>query len=157
MVLTTVLFVAGLAFGYFIVLPIGLKFLIGYGGETFDHFLQAERYVSFISMFELAFGIVFELPLMMMLIAWAGLIDHKKMRKWRKYAILVEAVIAMVLTPSQDPVSMMLMLGPLIVLYEFGIVLAAVAAKRRTRRRAAAALEAAQAEAQLPEPETVGS
>jgi sec-independent protein translocase protein TatC len=145
--LTTLLFVAGLAFGYFIVLPIGLRFLIGYGGENFINLLGAERYVSFLSMFELAFGIVFELPLMMMLIAWSGLIDHVKMRKWRKYAVLVEAVIAMVLTPSQDPVSMALMLIPLIVLYEFGILLARVAVKRRDRRREVKALAAAEHDA----------
>ena len=69
-------------------------------------------YVSFISLFLLAFGVVFELPLIMMLLAWAGIVDYKKMRKYRKYAVLVEAVIAMVITPSQDPVSMMLMLDP---------------------------------------------
>ncbi len=149
MLLTTLLFLAGITFGYFIVLPIGLRFLVGYGGRAsfFNQLLQAERYVSFVSMFELAFGIVFELPLIMMLIAWAGILDHIKMRKWRKYAILVEAVIAMVLTPSQDPVSMALMLVPLIVLYEFGILLARVAVKRRDRRREAKALAAAEQDA----------
>jgi sec-independent protein translocase protein TatC len=155
--LTTILFLAGITFGYFIVLPVGLKFMIGYGGGTFNQLLQAERYISFISMFELAFGVVFELPLVMMLLAWAGIVDYKRLRKWRKYAILVEAVIAMVLTPSQDPVSMMLMLGPLIVLYEFGILLARLAAKRKIRRREAAALEATEDHGQLAGPETAGS
>jgi sec-independent protein translocase protein TatC len=106
--------------------------------------LQAEKYVSFLSMFELAFGIVFELPLLMMLLAWAGIIDHTKMRKWRKYAVLVMAVVAMVLTPSQDPVSMMLMLFPLLILYEFGILLARLAAKRKVRRRELAMLAEAE-------------
>ena len=55
------------AFAYFVVLPVGLRFLIGYGGEHFNQLLQAERYISFISMFLLAFGVVFELPLVMML------------------------------------------------------------------------------------------
>jgi sec-independent protein translocase protein TatC len=151
--LSSALFMAGIAFGYFIVLPIGLKFLIGYGGDTFNNLLQAERYVSFISMFELAFGAVFELPLIMMLLAWAGIVDHIKMRKWRKYAVLIMAVIAMVLTPSQDPVSMMLMLIPLLVLYEFGILLAKLATTRRLRRRQAAALAAAEPDPALAEPE----
>jgi sec-independent protein translocase protein TatC len=147
--LTTGLFLAGIAFGYFIVLPVGLRFLVGYGHQYFNQLNAIDRYLSFVSMFELAFGIVFELPLIMMLIAWAGIVDYKKMRKWRKYAILVEAVIAMVLTPSQDPVSMMLMLGPLIVLYELGILLAMLASKRKIRRREAAALEAAEKNDQL--------
>jgi sec-independent protein translocase protein TatC len=154
MSLTSILFLGGLTFGYFIVLPIGLRFMVEYGGSftvngnaVFNQQLQAERYIGFVSMFELAFGLVFELPLVMMLLAWAGILDHNKMKKWRKYAILIEAVIAMVLTPSQDPVSMALMLAPLIVLYEFGIVLARVAVKRRDRRRAAKALAAAERDA----------
>ena len=155
--LTTALFLGGISFGYFIVLPVGLKFLMGYGGDTFLQLLQAERYVSFVSMFELAFGVVFELPLVMMLMAWAGLIDHVKMRKWRKYAILILAVIAMALTPSQDPVSMMLMLGPLIVLYEFGIWLSKLTAKRKARRQEREALEAAENDPALAEAEQAGS
>ncbi len=85
-------------------------------------------------MFLLAFGVVFELPLVMMLLAWAGIVDPHQMRKVRKYAILVEAVAAMVLTPSQDPLSMVLMLIPLMVLYEFGIWLARIATKRKAKR-----------------------
>jgi sec-independent protein translocase protein TatC len=158
--LTTILFISGIAFGYFIVLPIGLKFMVGYGAKitvdgtsVFNQLLQAERYISFVSMFELAFGIVFLLPMVMMLLAWAGIVDHVRMRKWRKYAILVEAIIAMVLTPSQDPVSMALMLLPLMVLYEFGILLAKLAARRRARRRESAAL----AEAEEATPVEAGS
>ena len=137
---TAVLFLAGVAFGYFIVLPVGLKFMVGYGADMFNQLLQADRYISFVSLFLLAFGIVFELPLVMMLLAWAGIVDHVKMRKVRKYAVLVEAIIAAVFTPSQDPVSMMLMLLPLIVLYEFGIVLSKWVAKRKARRRQLAEL-----------------
>jgi sec-independent protein translocase protein TatC len=153
---TTALFLAGVAFGYFVVLPVGLKFMVGYGGQYFNQLFQAERYFSFVSLFLLAFGCVFELPLVMMLLAWARIVDHARMRKVRKYAILVEAVIAMVFTPSQDPLSMMLMLVPLIVLYEFGIVLARVATKRRAKRDELALLaevsEASEAEAIAPAP-----
>jgi len=131
---TTGLFVAGVAFAYFVVLPVGLRFMVGYGGEFFNQLLQAEKYITFVSMFLLAFGVVFELPLVMMLLAWAGLVDHVKMRKVRKYAVLVMAVVAMVLTPSQDPLSMALMLIPLLLLYEFGIWLSRTAAKRRAKR-----------------------
>lgn len=143
-VFTTALFLAGVAFGYFIVLPVGLRFMIGYGGDIFNQLLQAERYINFVSMFLLAFGVVFELPLVMMLLAWAGLVDHVKMRKVRKYAILVEAVVAMVFTPSQDPLSMALMLIPLILLYEFGIWLSRLAAKRRAKRDELAILSEAE-------------
>ncbi len=154
---TTALFLAGISFGYLIVLPVGLRFLVGYGDQFFNQLFQAERYFSFISMFLLAFGVVFELPLIMMLLAWAGLISDVSMRKWRKYAVLVMAVIAMILTPSQDPVSMMLMLGPLIVLYEFGIQLARLAAKRKDRRRELAVLAATEADPALAEADRAGS
>jgi sec-independent protein translocase protein TatC len=137
---TTVLFLGGVVFAYFVVLPIGLKFLVGYGGEYFDQLLQADRYVTFVSTFLLAFGVVFELPLVMLLLAWARIVDHTKMRKVRRYAIVVEAIVAMVLTPSQDPLSMALMLIPLILLYELGIWLAKLAARRRAKQEATAAL-----------------
>lgn len=150
---TTTLFLGGVAFGYFIVLPVGLKFLIGYGGDAFNHLLQADRYTTFVATFLLAFGVVFLLPLVMMLLAYAGLVTHTILRKVRKYAILIEAVAAMVLTPSQDPLSMTLMLVPLIILYEFGIWLAKIATKRKARRKAAAAeLAAAEAAAAPPTP-----
>jgi sec-independent protein translocase protein TatC len=146
---TTVLFLGGVVFGYFIVLPVGLKFMVNYGGDLFNQLLQAERYISFVTQFLLAFGVVFELPLVMMLLAWTGVLDYVKMRKVRKYAILVEAVVAMVFTPSQDPVSMMLMLLPLIALYEFGIWLSRIVAKRKEKRARLAEIaedEAAKAE-----------
>lgn len=134
---TTGLFVAGVVFAYFIVLPVGLRFMLNFGDEYFGQLLQAERYFSFFSMFLLAFGVVFELPLIMMLLAWLGVVDDVKMRKVRKYAILAEAILAMVLTPSQDPLSMILMLVPLMILYEFGIWLAKLVAKRKARRELA--------------------
>lgn len=146
---TTVLFLAGVAFGYLVVLPVGLRFMVGYGNQFFNQLFQAERYFSFVSMFLLAFGCVFELPLIMMLLGWAGLVDHKRMAKVRKYAVLVEAVIAMVFTPSQDPLSMALMLIPLIFLYELGIWLARIAVSRKRKRQALAALAEQQTAEQL--------
>jgi sec-independent protein translocase protein TatC len=134
MALSTGLFLAGVVFGYFVVLPVGLKWLLNFSYGQFEVLLHVDAYVSFISLFMLAFGVVFEMPLVMMLLAWAGIVDYKKMRKYRKYAVLVNAVIAMVLTPSQDPISMMLMLVPLLILYEFGIVLSRMVYKRRERR-----------------------
>jgi sec-independent protein translocase protein TatC len=141
---TTVLFLGGVVFAYFVVLPVGLKFLVGYGNDMFNQLLQADRYITFVVTFLLAFGVVFELPLVMLLLAWAGMVDHVRMRKVRKYAIVVEAVVATVLTPSQDPLSMALMLVPLILLYEVGIWLAKLVAKRRAKREQRAMLSEAE-------------
>jgi sec-independent protein translocase protein TatC len=151
MLSTTALFLGGVAFAYFVVLPVGLRFMIGYAPDIFHQLLQADRYVTFISMFLLAFGVVFELPIVMMLLAWARIVDHVRLRKVRRYAILVEAIVAAVFTPSQDPLSMCLMLIPLIILYEVGIWLAKVSTRRRAKREqlaeeAEAAREAGEAE-----------
>jgi sec-independent protein translocase protein TatC len=141
--LTAGLFLGGVAFGYFVVLPIGLKWLLNFSAGQFTVMLHVDAYVSFISLFLLAFGAVFELPVIMLLLAWAGIVDYKRMAKVRKYAVLVEAVVAMVITPSQDPISMMLMLIPLIILYEFGIWLSRITSKRRARRKELEAIAAA--------------
>ncbi len=138
---TTVLFLGGVVFAYFVVLPVGLRFLVGYGGSQFNQLLQADRYTTFVATFLLAFGAVFELPLIMLLLAWARIVDYTKMRKVRRYAIVAEAVVAMILTPSQDPLSMALMLIPLMLLYELGIWLARIVAKRRAKQEAATLTE----------------
>ncbi|MCJ7797841.1 MAG: twin-arginine translocase subunit TatC [Thermoleophilia bacterium] len=142
---TTVLFAGGVLFGYYVVLPIGLKFLVGYGGDIFDQQQRAGEYISFVTLFLLAFGVVFEMPAIMVLLASAGIVSHHRMRRSRKYALIGIAFAAMVLTPSQDPVSMLLMMGPLVLLYELGILLARIVARRRVKReREAAAKEAAE-------------
>jgi sec-independent protein translocase protein TatC len=69
----------------------------------------------------------------MLLLAWARVVDHVKMSKARRYAIVAEAIVAMVITPSQDPFSMILMLVPLMLLYEVGVLLARLVSRRRTR------------------------
>jgi sec-independent protein translocase protein TatC len=131
---TTALFVGGVLFGYYVVLPLGLRFLVGYGGDIFNQQLRASEYISFVSLFLLAFGVVFEMPAVMVLLASVGIVDHRQLRRSRKYAIIGIATAAMVLTPSQDPVSMLLMMAPLIVLYELGILLARVVDRRRAKR-----------------------
>lgn len=132
--LTTGLFLLGVLFGYFVVLPIGLKFLMGYGGDSFNQQLRAADYIGFVTLFLLAFGVVFELPVFMLLLAALRVVSAKLLRKQRRVAIVVIAVVAMVATPSQDPVSMLLMMAPLIVLYEFSIVLTSLMERRRARR-----------------------
>lgn len=133
---TSILFVAGVAFAYFAVLPVGLSFLVGYGGDIFLQQLRASEYISFVTLFLLAFGVVFEMPAVMLMLTAADLVNHTALKRVRKYAVVGIAVAAMVLTPSQDPVSMLLMMGPLLALYELGILLSRVAGRRKAKRRA---------------------
>lgn len=136
--LSTALFLGGVVFCYFLVLPYGISWLINFGSGLFKFQLRADSYFPFVSLFLLAFGAVFELPLIMMLLALAGIVNHRMLRKVRRWAIIVMAFVAMVITPGGDPVSMILMFIPLLFLYELGIWLAAITGRRRAKRKEAA-------------------
>jgi sec-independent protein translocase protein TatC len=132
--MTTGLFLFGVVFGYYLVLPIGLKWLLGYGGDIFNQQLRAEDYIGFVTLFLLAFGVVFEMPVFILILAALRIVSAKLLRKQRRIAIVVIAVVSMVATPSQDPVSMILMMIPLLILYELSIILTSLMEKRRNRR-----------------------
>jgi sec-independent protein translocase protein TatC len=118
------LFLAGVVFGYFVVLPIGLKFLFAYGGERYSEIISGEKYLPFVTRFLLAFGIVFEFPAATYVGAKLELVDAPLLKKYRKHAIVINTVLAAALTPGQDPFSMILMAVPMIVMYEVSIIIA---------------------------------
>ncbi len=118
------LFVAGVAFGYFIVLPIGTQFLLSWDTERFEPIITAQSYLPFVTRFLLAFGIVFELPAATYVAAKLELVDAPLLKKYRKHAIILNTVLAAALTPGQDPYSMVLMAVPMIVMYEISILIA---------------------------------
>jgi sec-independent protein translocase protein TatC len=118
------LFIAGVAFGYFIVLPIGTQFLLSWDTERFEPIITAQSYLPFVTRFLLAFGIVFELPAATYVAAKLELVDAPLLKKYRKHAIILNTVLAAALTPGQDPYSMVLMAVPMIVMYEISILIA---------------------------------
>lgn len=122
--LSSSLFLAGVAFGYLIVLPIGLQFLLGYAPDRYNEVITADTYLPFVTRFLLAFGIVFELPAATLVGAWMGLITADFLRRYRRHALVVNAVLAAALTPGQDPFSMILMAVPMILMYEISIFIA---------------------------------
>jgi sec-independent protein translocase protein TatC len=128
---TTVLFLGGVVFGYLVVLPKGLQFLLGFGGGNFNVQNRASDYFTFVALFVLAFGAVFEMPIVLVLLAKVGVLDDKFLRKHRRYAILVMAIVAAFITPSQDAFSMLAMFIPLVVLYELSIPLARLVQPKR--------------------------
>lgn len=132
--LTTLLFLAGVAFGYFVVLPVGLAFMVGYGGDIFQQQLRANDYIGFVTMLLLGFGVVFELPAVVLVLSGAGLVDDVMLRGLRKYAMLAIALVSMIITPG-DPVTMLLMMAPLYLLYETSILLARWQGRRERRRQ----------------------
>jgi sec-independent protein translocase protein TatC len=123
----TVSFVAGAAFAYFVMLPAAIPFLKGFLSDIIQPNWFIDRYISFITSLLFWIGVSFETPLLMFFLAKIGIITPAVLSRYRKYAILVIAVIAAVITPTVDPFNMLLVMGPLILLYEIGILLARLA------------------------------
>ena len=119
------LFVAGVAFGYFLVLGVALRFLLGFGGDLFSVQLRAGEYFSFATTMLLAAGLVFEVPVAMVALARLGVVDAAAYRRHWRIALVAIAAIAAVL-PGGDPFSMVLLMAPQIVLYIVGAWLAGV-------------------------------
>jgi sec-independent protein translocase protein TatC len=123
LVIAPLLFLAGVAFAYFVVMPAAVKFLLGFNDDQFNVQVRARDYYSFFSTTMLAGGIVFQLPVAILAVTRLGIVSVEQLRKNRRYAYLVIAVIAAAL-PGVDPVSMLIEMVPLLVLYELSILLA---------------------------------
>lgn len=126
-----ILFAAGVSFGYFIVLPVALHFLLHFNEHQFNLQLRARDWYSFFGMTMLACGLVFQLPVGILAAVALGITTPEALRAKRRYAIAICALIAAVL-PGVDPLSMLLEMLPLVALYEFSIVIAALLPRRMT-------------------------
>lgn len=127
--LSTLFFVGGSFFGYFIVFPYGFKFFLGFASETIRPLPSMREYLSFASKLLLAFGVVFELPLIITFLAKLGMVSVSFLKKNRKYAVLLFFVGAAILTPP-DVVTQIMMALPLMVLYEISIIGAKIFGKK---------------------------
>jgi sec-independent protein translocase protein TatC len=128
--LSTIFFVGGALFGYFIVFPFGFKFFLGFATETIRPLPSMKEYLSFSSKLLLAFGLVFELPLAITFLARLGIVSVAFLKKNRKYAILLFFVGAAILTPP-DVVTQVMMALPLMLLYEISIIGARMFGKKK--------------------------
>lgn len=120
--LSSACFIGGAAFGYFIVFPPAFKFLVGYNNEFLTSLPAVSEYFSLATRLLLAFGVIFEMPIFMVFLAKTGLIDVAFLTRNRKYAILLDFVVAAILTPTPDVVNQMMMAVPLMVLYEISVI-----------------------------------
>jgi sec-independent protein translocase protein TatC len=118
-----ILFVGGVAFGYFAVMPAALHFLLNFNDSQFNVQVRASDYYSFFSMTMLACGLIFQLPMAILAVTRLGIVKIEQLTKNRRYAYLIIAIIAAAL-PGVDPVSMLIEMVPLLVLYELSILLA---------------------------------
>jgi sec-independent protein translocase protein TatC len=122
--LVVLFFVGGVAFAYFLALPAALRFLLGFGTEEVATQPQLSSYLSFVSTLLLWSGISFETPIFLFSLAKVGVVDWRRLGRWRRYAFLIICILAAVITPTPDPVNMMIVAGPLYLLYELGILMA---------------------------------
>jgi sec-independent protein translocase protein TatC len=144
------LFACGVVFGYFVVLPAAVHFLQNFNSGSFEQFVQASSYYSFAALIMLAMGLIFQVPLAVVAAARAGIVTKRQLRKNRRFAIVVAALIAALL--PGDVVTMTLETLPVIVLYEVGILVVAWLDRRDARRARSQNRSAAPTAPQQPQP-----
>jgi sec-independent protein translocase protein TatC len=124
---STVLFVAGLAFAWWTLVPAALRFLVSYGADVVEPIWSIERYLDFVLLLMLATALAFQLPVLQLLLGALGLIDWRTMLGAWRWVVLVAALAGAVLTPSTDPITMLLLTGAITGLYLVGVGLVALA------------------------------
>jgi len=129
----TLLFIAGVAYGYFVAAPRALYFLSGFFSDIFSWDPDGAQVLSFFLTLMIGLGLSFQLPVIMFLLAKIGIVSPKKMREWRRYAYLCLTILAAVITPSTDPINMAIVAIPLVVLYEGGVIISSIFAKTSLR------------------------
>lgn len=127
----TLLFVIGTAFCFYVILPFALGFLLTYKTESMTAMITVEKYMDFTLKFLLAFGLVFELPIVILFLTRMGIVSTDTLAKNRKYAVLAAFIIAAFLTPTPDAFNQTLMAVPMVVLYEGGILASRIFKARR--------------------------
>lgn len=125
MFLGPVLFIAGVLFGYFVALERAVGFLQNFNDDNFDILIQAKDYYRFSVLFLAAIGLMFQIPLVVLAVTRLGIVSVPQLRKNRGYVLLAIAILAAVATPTPDPVTMLLTMAPLVILFELSILLAA--------------------------------
>lgn len=125
-----VLFLLGVAMAYFLVLPLGLRFLLGFQTQALSPIITIGEYLRFATRLILAFGVIFELPLVTLMLSLLGIINAGTLRRYRRHAIVGVASLSAILTPA-DVGTMLMMMAPLLVLYEISILLVAAVDRRR--------------------------
>jgi sec-independent protein translocase protein TatC len=125
------LFYLGAFFCYFVSLPFGVQFLLGYQSAHIKPMISVGKYVSFCAVFIFGFGLSFELPLILALLSYIKVVNAAFLTRNRKYAILLIAIIAAVVTPTPDVFNMSLMGVPLYLLFEVGVILVKIIERRR--------------------------
>lgn len=140
-VVSTLLFYLGAVFAYFIVFPAAFQFFLSYETAELKPMISIKDYVSLVMLLMLAFGVVFETPIVIVVLGLLGVVDSSLLKKGRRYFIVLAFIIAAILTPTPDVINQTLMAIPLIIFYELGIYLLRVIEKKRKRDEASTEAE----------------
>ena len=125
------LFVLGMLFCYLILLPSALKFLLNFGSEVIDNQLRASEYLSFVTLFIVGMGVIFEMPVLIYALIRLGVVQRSWLTSRRRYVFLLSFIIAAVLTPTPDPFNQSLVAIPIYLLFELGLLLSRFGGGRR--------------------------
>ncbi|MCH2524763.1 MAG: twin-arginine translocase subunit TatC [Dehalococcoidia bacterium] len=120
----TICFIAGMAFGYFVLLPPGLKFLLTFGSDIASPMIRIGNYVNLVTRLLFWLGVAFETPLVMFFLSKIGIVRPDSFARGRRYSVVVAFILGALITPTFDPVNQTLVAVPIILLYETGIWLA---------------------------------
>lgn len=142
------LFLAGVALCYFVVMPFTLKFFHGFESVSLTPMIEATEYFDFAFSMMLAFGLAFELPIAILLLSALGIIQPRTLTKYRRHAIVVCVVAAAFITPDASPTTLFALSGPLYFLFELGVVLSYSVTRKRRKREQQELLEEQRLEAQ---------
>ncbi len=129
-------FGGGVAFAYYILTPPALHFLLTFGGDVATPLIRISNIINLMIRLLFWMGLAFETPLVMFLLASLGIVSARGLARFRRYWVVVAFILAAIITPTVDPVNQALVAGPLLVLYEVGILLARIAG--RSRRKSSA-------------------
>ncbi len=128
--LSAAFFYLGASFGYFVVVPIGLKFLLGFASDLMEPMIAVSKYISFVGVLSLSSGVIFELPLVSLFLTKIGLVTPRFLSAGRRHAVVLVFIIAAILTPP-DIITQCLMAVPLMIIYEISIVFSKMAYRRQ--------------------------
>ncbi len=129
-IFSSLCFLAGIAFAYFVMLPLAMKFAAQFGSEAIKNEFAIDEYMSIIISVMLAAGCVFELPMVSFFLSKLGILTPAFMKKYRRHAIVIILVLAAILTPGADPVSQVILAVPLVLLYELSIFISKISVKK---------------------------
>lgn len=116
------LFVLGVVIGY-VIIPYALTFLLSFGGDTLSPLLTVDEYIGFVTTMLLAFGLILEFPIVLIGLARVGVLNHRRLARQRRWAILAIVVLAIVLTPGGDPISPLILSGVMFLLFEGSLLI----------------------------------